>query len=254
MWCLQDTRLQKEGRAPLKQLPLGPVTPVPKNNIGTRKPIDDLTSSDEYPRESNNDQSTIEPHSLPASAQQGASQGGGQEKSQSFSRSEKRVSMVGSPNYMYLNAAYSSSVEVLPYLYSKVDLSKKTKNRQSAETTSDSSALVHTRRRSKSSDSILSGSPSGSPTSTHFAAFAASDTESVVFDDSFLSMIPPQKPRSERVSLAQSSVSQSEADEGKGEVFTVLPELPEKKGTYSGGVEALERTLSEVSQISQKGN
>lgn len=253
MWCLQDTRLQKEGSYPLKQLPQGQTTPTtPINNAGIKQPIDDLTSSGEY-QESSDGQSTIGPHSLPASNQEVASHEEGQGKSRSFSRKEKTISVVGSPNFVYLNAVHSSSVEVLPYVYATVDLSKKTKNRKPAESTSDS-ALVHTRRKSKSSDSILSGSPSGSPTFTHFAAFAASDADSRGFDDGSFSMIPPQKPCSERVSVARSSiVSQSEVAEARAQCATILPELPAKKGSYAGEVEALERTLSEVSHVSRKG-
>ena len=217
------------------------------------KPTDDLTSTDEYPQQSNNGKSIIiDQHSLPATAQQVASHEDGTEKNRSFSRKEKTISAIGSPNFLYLNAANSSSVEVLPYLYAKVDLSKKTKYRQSAEKAPDST-LGNTRRKSKSSESILSGSPSGSPTFTHFAAFAASDAEPQGADYAFLSMIPPQKPRSE--SVARSSIVSSPGDdEGKAECFTVLPELPAKKGSYGHQVEALGRTLSEMSHVTQKGN
>lgn len=219
--------------------------PIGENTL--RKSTDNLTSSDECP-EVRNGKSKVETHSLPATAQQVPSCEESQSKARSFSRRDRGISMVGSPNFMYLNAAYSSSVEVLPYLYAQVDLSKKTKYKQVAETTSDL-ALARTRRKSKSSDSILSGSPSGSPTSTHFEVYAASDAESKGADYSFLTMIPPQKPHSE--SVARSSIVSS-PDEEKAELALVLPELPAKKGTYGAQVEALGRTLSEMAHVTQK--
>ena len=214
------------------------------------KPIYDLTSSDDYPQKSINEKSEVDRHSLPATARQVASHDDDLEKNRSFSRKEKTISAIGSPNFLYLNTANSSSVEVLPYLYAKVDLSKKKKYKQSAEKAPES-ALASTRRKSKSSDSVLSGSPNGSPTFTHFAAFAALDAETRGADYAFLSMIPPQKPRSE--SVACSSIVSSPEDEGRAECFSVLPELPAKKGSYGHQVEALGRALSEMSHVTQKG-
>lgn len=239
-----------EGRCPLKQPPasqqmqeeqMSPLTPM--DGFGIVGSSDELTSSNEYSQESSNLQSR-EQSSIPESPQQSTSHQ--EENGRKYSRGEKAISMVGSPNFMYLNAAYSSSVEVLPALYATVDLSKKKKNRKvAAERASDT---VLTRRRSKSSDSILSTSP----TFTHFAAFAT-DAEHKSFEDSSISMIPPQKPHTERVSLAiKSSVSEPSDVEDRAEYVTNLPALPAKKGSYRGQVEALERTLSEVSHISRK--
>ena len=58
-----------------------------------------------------------------------------------------------SPNFTYLNRAYSSSVEVLPHIYSKVDKSKKIKDRSTME------KAFRSRTRSKSFDDNLSSSP-----------------------------------------------------------------------------------------------
>ncbi|KAL9989646.1 hypothetical protein ACROYT_G004213 [Oculina patagonica] len=245
-----DAKFEVEGRCPPKQpaasqqMPGEQMTPpTPTDDFGIGGSFDELTSSNEYSQESSNLQSRPDRPSQPELTQQSTSHE--EEKGRKYSRGEKAISIVGSPNFMYLNAAYSSSVEVLPALYAEVDLSKKKKNRkEAAERASDS---VLTRRRSKSSDSILGTSP----TFTHFAAFAA-DAESKSFEDSLISMIPPQKPRTERVSLAlKSSVSEPSDVENRAECVTNLPALPAKKGSYSGQVEALERTLSEVSQISQ---
>lgn len=228
-----------------QQIPGGQMSPpTPTDDFGIGGSFDELTSSSEYSQESIILQSRPEQPGTPKSTQQGPSHE--EEKGRKYSRGEKSISIVGSPNYVYLNSANSSSVEVLPALYAKVDLSKKKKNRkEAAERASDT---VLTRRRSKSSDSILSSSP----TFTHFVAFAA-DAESKSFEDSLISMIPPQKPRTERVSLAlKSSVSEPSDVEDRAEYVTDLPALPAKKGSYCGQVEALERTLSEVSQISQK--
>lgn len=218
--------------------------PTPTDEFGIGGSLNELTSSSEYSQESSNFQSRPEQPSFPESTWPGTSHK--EEKGQKYSRGEKSISVVGSPNYVYLNAAYSSSVEVLPALYAKVDMSKKKKNRKmAAESASDT---VLTRRRSKSSDSILSASP----TFTHFVAFAA-DAEHKSSVDSLTPMIPPQKPRTERVSLAlKSSVSEPSDVEDRAEYVTNLPALPAKKGSYSGQVEALERTLSEVSHISRK--
>ena len=218
------------------------MTPTtPKDHYGMAG-FDELTSSSEYSNESSNMQSKPEQPSRPESTQQGTPPD--KQKGPMYSRRESSLSIVGSPNFMYLNAAYSSSVEVLPALYATVDLSKKKKNRTVAAERASDSAL--TKWRSKSSDSILGTSP----TFTHFGAFAA-DAEYKSSQDSVLSMIPPQKPRTERVSLAhKSSVSECSDVGARAECITNLPALPAKKGNYSGQVQALERTLSEVSQFS----
>lgn len=231
-----------------QQLPGGQMTPTtPIDDIRMEGSFEELTSSSEYFQESSSLQSKPEPPSIPESTRKiTAYDDLDQEKGRSFSRGEKSISVVGSPNFMYLNSAYSSSVEVLPALYATVDLSKKTKNKKAAERASDT-ALIHTRRRSKSSESILSASP----TFTHFAAFAA-DADYKSFEDALIPMIPAQMPHTERVSLAlKSSVEPSDVEE-RAECVTNLPPLPAKKGSYSGQVKALERTLSEVSHISQK--
>ena len=219
--------------------------PTPADGFGIGGSFNELTSSSEYSQESSNFQSRPEQPSIPESTWHGTSHEEG--RGRKYSRGEKSISVVGSPNYVYLNAAYSSSVEVLPALYAKVDLSKKKKNRKmtAAESASDT---VLTRPRSKSSDSILSASP----TFTHFVAFAT-DAEHKSSVDSLPPMIPPQKPCTERVSLAlKSSVSEPSDVEDRAEYVTNLPALPAKKGSYSGQVEALERTLSEVSHISRR--
>lgn len=221
------------------------MTPTtPKDDFGMGGSFDELTRSNEYSQESRNIQSKPERPTKPESIQQGTPPD--KQEGPKYSRREHSLSIVGSPNFMYLNAAYSSSVEVLPALYATVDLSKKKKNRKvAAERASDT---VLTRRRSKSSDSILSASP----TFTHFAAFAA-DAEYKSSEDSLIPMIPAQKPCSERVSLAlKSSVSEPSDVEDRAECITNLPALPAKKGYYGGQVEALERTLSEVSHFSRK--
>lgn len=255
LWCLQDQGLQKEEKPPLplKRLQRGKETNDPSvYNVGIRKPVCDLTSSKACAPESSDGKSTmVEPHSLPASSQRMTNLYQESPEKGSFAREERKMSVVGSPNFVYLNAANSSSVEVLPHVYATVDPRKKKKNRQQAERASGS-ALVHTRRKSKSSDSILSGSPSSPPTYTHFGAFAANTDDSKAVDDTFFPIIPPQKPRSERVSLA-STVSPSDYGEGKAEFTTVAPELPAKKGSYAGQVEILERTLSEMSNVSWEG-
>ena len=252
MWCLQDTKLEVEGGYPLDQLPTSQqmsgnqMTPTtPQDHIGMRGSVDELTRSSEYSKESSHVQSKPELPSRPESTQQGTPPD--KQKGPKYSRREHSLSIVGSPNFMYLNAAYSSSVEVLPALYATVDLSTKKKNRTvPAERASDT---VLTRRRSKSSDSILSTSP----TFTHFAAFAA-DAEFKISQDSLISMIPPQTPCTEKVSLAlKSSVSEPSDVGDQAECITNLPALPAKKGNYGGQVEALERTLSEVSHFSQMG-
>ena len=217
-----------------------PTLPMKDGEMGGS--LDELTSSDEYSQESRTTPG------IARSVQQVTSHDLlNHEKGQSFSRGERSVSVVGSPNFVYLNAAYSSSVEVLPALYAKVDLSKKTKNKKAAERPPDT-ALTHTRRQSKSSDNILSGSPKF----THFAAFAA-DTECKGYEDAFISMIPPQKPCTERISWARTnSVEQSDVKGERAECVTNLPTLPEKKGSYRGQVEVLKRTLTEVSHIKQE--
>ena len=214
-----------------------------KDHFGMGGSFDELTRSSEYSKESSNMQSKPELPSRPESTQQGTPPD--QQKGPKYSRREHSLSIVGSPNFMYLNAAYSSSVEVLPALYATVDLSKKKKNRAAVAERASDTAL--TRRRSKSSDSILSTSP----TFTHFTAFAA-DAEYKSSEDSLISMIPPQTPCTERVSLAlKSSVSEPSDVGDQAECITNLPALPAKKGNYGGQVEALERTLSEVSHFSQ---
>lgn len=239
-----------EGGCPLNQLPTSQQMPgrqktptTPKDHSGMGGSFDELTSGSEYSKESSNVQSKPQQPSRPEFTQQRTPPD--KQKGPKYSKRGSSLFMVGSPNFMYLNSAYSSSVEVLPALYATVDLSKKKKNRMAAaERASDT---VLTRRQSKSSDSILSTSP----TFTHFAAFAA-DAEYRSSQDSLLSMIPPQKPCTERVSLAlKSSVSEPSDVAYQAEYITNLPALPAKKGDYSGQVEALERTLSEVSQFSQ---
>ena len=221
------------------------MTPTtPQDHFGMGGSFHELTRSSEYSKESSNIQSKPKLPSRPESSQQGTPPD--KQKGPKYSRREHSLSIVGSPNFMYLNAVHSSSVEVLPALYATVDLSKKKKNRAvAAERASDP---VLSRRRSKSSDSILSTSP----TFTHFAAFAA-DAEYKSSEDSLISMIPPQKPRTERVSLAlKSSVSEPSDVGDQAECITNLPPaLPAKRGNYGGQVEALERTLSEVSHFSQ---
>ena len=255
LWCLQDRGLQKEEKPPLplKRLPRRKETnKTSVDNVGIRQPVRDLTSSKACAPESSDGKSkVVEPHSLPASSQRMTNLYQESPEKGSFAREERKISVVGSPNFVYLNAANSSSVEVLPHVYATVDPSKMKKNRQQAEMASDS-ALVHTRRKSKSSDSILSGSPSSPPKYTHFGAFAANNDDSKALDDTFFPIIPPQKPRSERVSLAN-TVSPSDYGEGKAEFVTVAPELPAKKGSYTGQVEILERTLSEMSNVSWEG-
>ena len=109
--------------------------------------------------------------------------------------------------------------------------------------------MTLTRHQSKSSDSILEGSP---PKFTHFAAFATG-TECKDYEDACITMIPPQKPSTERVSWAHANlVNQSDPQGERAEGFTNLPVLPEKKGSYQGQVEALERTLTEVSHLTQQ--
>ena len=220
------------------------MTPTkPKDHFGMGGSFDELARSSEFSKESSNMQSKPELSSRPESTQQSTPP-----DRPKYSRREHSLSIVGSPNFMYLNAAYSSSVEVLPTLYATVDLSKKIKNRTvAAEGASDT---VLARRRSKSSDSILSTSP----TFTHFAAFAV-DAECKSSEDSLISMIPPQKPCTERVFFARrrkSSVSEPSDVGDQAECITNLPALPAKKGNYGGQVEALERTLSEVSHFSQR--
>lgn len=240
-----------EGGCPLDQLPTSQqksreqMTPTtPKDHFGKGGSFDELTRSSEYSKESSNMQSKPELPSRPESSQQGTRPD--KQKGPKYSRREHSLSIVGSPNFMYLNAVYSSSVEVLPALYATVDLSKKKKNRAAAAERALTDPVL-SRRRSKSSDSILSTSP----TFTHFAAFAA-DAEYKSSVDSVISMIPPQKPRTERVSLAlKSSVSEPSDVGDQAECITNLPALPAKKGNYGGQVEALERTLSEVSHFSQ---
>ena len=132
---------------------MAPAIPKKKN---------ELTNGNEHSKEPSATPKNQKPSSVPRSAQQVASDDHA-ERTQSFSRGEKPLSVVGSPNFFYMNAAYSSSVEVLPALYATVDLSKKTKNKNPAERASDN-AVTLTRHQSKSSDSILEGSP---PKFTH---------------------------------------------------------------------------------------
>lgn len=217
---------------------MAPAIPKKKN---------ELTNGNEHSKEPSATPKNQKPFSVPRSAQQVASDDHA-ERTQSFSRGEKPLSVVGSPNFFYMNAAYSSSVEVLPALYATVDLSKKTKNKNPAERASDN-AVTLTRHQSKSSDSILEGSP---PKFTHFAAFATG-TECKDYEDACITMIPPQKPSTERVSWAHANlVNQSDPQGERAEGVTNLPVLPEKKGSYQGQVEALERTLTEVSHLTQQ--
>ncbi|KAK2566932.1 Docking protein 6 [Acropora cervicornis] len=237
---------QRQTQLPPKPLKLKLNIPINDNGI---KPRNDQTRSEEYPQSKNDKKSFVEQSSLPRTTQESTSREDNQEKDQSIYRKENRLSVVGSPNFVCLNLPHSSSVEVLPYLYAQVDLSKKRKNK-SAEMMPNS-GVADTRRISKSSDSILNGSPGGSPTFSHFSAFSASGGDATGGDYSMF-VIPPQTPCSESVACC-SIVSSPEVDENKAEFVTVLPpELPAKKGSYRGK-EALGRAISEMSHVIENG-
>lgn len=237
---------QRQTQLPPKPLKLKLNIPINDNGI---KPRNDQTRSEDYPQSKNDQKSFVEQSSLPRTTQESTSRKDNQEKDQSVYRKENRLSVVGSPNFVCLNLPHSSSVEVLPYLYAQVDLSKKRKNK-SAEMMPNS-GVADTRRISKSSDSILSGSPGGSPTFSHFSAFLASGGDATGGDYSMF-VIPPQTPCSESVACC-SIVSSPEVDENKAEFVSVLPpELPAKKGSYRGK-EALGRAISEMSHAIENG-
>ena len=237
---------QKQRQLPPKPMKLKLNIPINDNGI---KPRNDQTRSEECLKSKNDLKSSVEQSSLPSTTQESTSHEDDQEKDQSMYRKENRLSVVGSPNFVCLNLPHSSSVEVLPYLYAQVDLSKKRKNK-SSEAMPDT-GIANTRRKSKSSNSILSHSPSGSPTFSHFAAFSPSG-DGATGGDYAMFVIPPQTPCSESVARC-SIVSSPEVDEDKAEFVTMLPpELPAKKGSYQAK-EALGRTLAEMSPVIENG-
>ena len=170
-----------------------------------------------------------------------------------MSEASSLVATVGSPNFRYLNTAYSSSIEVLPALYATVDKSKKSKGKQRgagqelAKGPEDGGLPIahHGRTRSKSYESVC-----GSPKFTHFTAFssaAVKSTEEATGDlacspDSGL--VSPRTPQSERVALAiRSSVSeQTSSVESRGE----LKEVNHGGTSPSLDVSTLERTVSQL--------
>ena len=240
--------MEQEGRCPLDKLAdnrqlRGEQMPpsTPNDDFGTPDPFDELTDSGKYNSRSPPDlELPLTPTNLTPTLQ--ASSHGKKASERRFSRSESLMSKVGSPNFVYLNAAYSSSIEVLPALYAKVDRTKKIKNKKFADRSSDTELISQARRKSKSSESVLCGSP----TFTHFGAFAALNAAVPSSNDSLVPMVPPQEPQVERVSIAlTTSVEAPDTAEGKAECVNV-PAVPEKKGSYSGEVQALERTLSEL--------
>ena len=135
-----------------------------------------------------------------------------------------QVEATGSPNFTYLNTAYSPSVEVLPALYATVDKSKKTKR--------------HEMRRTKSYESVC-----GSPTTGRNRVGTGTD-KSPRSRTCSPELIPPQLPHSERVAMA---VQNSLSDEGNAFAGQTADarEVGQNAG-QSRDISTLERAVSEL--------
>ena len=165
-----------------------------------------------------------------------------------------------SPNFTYLNRAYSSSVEVLPHIYSEVDKSKKIKNRNSSDN------AFRARTRSKSFDDSKSGSPKfsyspklsgspvfggGSPLFSGSPVISRRDNLTLGFistelnvSDNDLVLVGPKHPETEVVAVAlrssqsHSDISTAHGDKGCSTVLTGHEESAE--------VQKLRRALSQL--------